>query len=77
VQNIYRIDQLGCKEVKESIFLVEARESEQQKIASLGLQNHPQPTIEVQVSYIFVSLPESSLKQIFFSAVRNLKCFLS
>jgi hypothetical protein len=37
--------------VKESIFLVEARESEQQKIASLALQSHPLPTIEVQVSY--------------------------
>lgn len=47
---IDRIDQLGCKEVKESIFQIEARESEQQKIASLGLQSHQQSTIDVQVS---------------------------
>ncbi|CAB3361909.1 Hypothetical predicted protein [Cloeon dipterum] len=43
-----KIDQLGCKEVKESIFLVEARESERQQIAALGIQSSPQSPVEPQ-----------------------------
>ncbi|XP_059475677.1 glycerophosphocholine phosphodiesterase GPCPD1-like isoform X2 [Neocloeon triangulifer] len=43
-----KIDQLACKEVKESIFLVEARGGERQKIAALGIQSLAQSAVESQ-----------------------------